>query len=238
MSASGFFTTFPPRQLPHPVVPLRIVLAAHSALVKAFEILRFSPPEGFRLESALEDAITRQLHALLEDRFLSTNEVSGFDRRRIRNIVRAPEISNHDGSHPAKKPDLVLFLLKRERYSVQSSQDAIFAECKPVDDTHAIGQHYCDQGIMRFVNGEYAWAMQDGVMVAYVRGCRTIESTLSPALAGKDRHERLGSPAPPTIVPTKEGTLLHRTEHARKFLWAGGEEACSIRLYHSWHACG
>lgn len=238
MSGSGFFTTFPPRQLPHPVVPLRIILAAHAALTKAFEILHSSPPEGFRLENALEDAITRQLHGLLEDRFLSTNEVNGFDRRRIRNVVRAPEISNHDGSHPAKKPDLVLFLLRRERYSVQASQDALFAECKPVDDTHAIGTHYCDQGIMRFINGEYAWAMQDGLMVAYVRGNRTISSALSPALAARDRHARLGSPALPAIVFTEEGTPLHRTEHARNFLWTSGQRACSISLYHSWHTCG
>jgi hypothetical protein len=238
MNESGFFTAFLPHRLPHPVVPLRIILATHAALCKAFGILRTNPPVGFRLESALEDEITRQLHSLLEDRLLSTNEVSGFDRRRIRNVVRAPEISNHDGSHPAKKPDLVLFLLKRERYSVQASQDAVFAECKPVDDTHAIGQHYCDQGIMRFINGEYAWAMQDGLMVGYVRGNRTISSTLSPALAARDRHGRLGSPTPPAAFSPKEDNPLHRTEHARNFMWTIGQKACSISLYHSWHACG
>ena len=47
--------------------------------------------------------------------------------------MRAPEVTNYDGTHPAKKPDLVLFLMQREHLAVQSSQDAIFAECKPVD---------------------------------------------------------------------------------------------------------
>ena len=45
-----------------------------------------------------------------------------------------------------------------------------FGGNKPVDDDHATGTHYCDSGINRFVNGDYAWAMQEGMMVAYVRG--------------------------------------------------------------------
>jgi len=166
MTESGFFTASPHR-LPHPAVPLRVILATHTALTRAFELLRSSPPAGFHLKDAKEDDITRQLHAILEDRFLTSQEIAGFDRRRIRNVIRAPEVSNHDGSHPAKKPDLVLFLLRRERWSVRNSQDGIFAECKPVDDSHAVGKHYCDQGIMRFVSGDYAWAMQEGLMVGF-----------------------------------------------------------------------
>lgn len=237
MKESGFFTTSLHR-LPHPAVPLRVILATHAALTQAFGLLRNSPPGGFDLKDAKEDDITRQLHAILEDRLLTSDEVAGFDRRRIRNVVRAPEISNHDGSHPAKKPDLVLFLLRRERRSVRSSQDALFAECKPVDDSHAVGQHYCDQGIMRFVNGDYAWAMQDGLMVGFVRGNRTVSGSLTPLLAAKDRNEKLGSPGPPITILPNHAVLLHRTEHERNFTWTTGHRACKIMLFHSWHACG
>lgn len=237
MSESGFFTASS-RPLPHPPVPLRLILATHAALLKAFKILHDRPPDGFSLCDAKEDEITRQLHTVLEDRILTTREVDGFDRRRIRNVVRAPEISNYDGSHPAKKPDLVLFLLRRERFSVMSSQDGIFAECKPIDNNHAIGQHYCDQGIMRFINGEYAWAMRDGLMVGFVRGDRTVPENLSPVLAAKDRHEKLGSPSPPVIVLPNQATSLHSTDHERNFRWTIGQQACKIKLYHSWHACG
>lgn len=237
MRESGFFTTSAHR-LPHPAVPLRVILATHEALTRAFELLRSSPPAGFHLEDAKEDDITRQLHTILEDRFLTSHQVAGFDRRRIRNVVRAPEVSNHDGSHPAKKPDLVLFLLRRERWSVRNSQDGIFAECKPVDDSHAVGQHYCDQGIMRFVSGDYAWAMQDGLMVGFVRGNRTVPENLAPVLAAEDRHEKLGSPAPPVRVLPNQAAPLHSTEHRRSFEWTIGRQACNIRLFHSWHACG
>lgn len=238
MSGSGFFTTGPLHRLPHPVVPVRLILATHAALTVAFKILRAEPPDGFRLENAKEDEITRHLKDLLEDRLLDNGEVSGFDRRRFRNIVRAPEISNYDGSRPAKKPDLVLFLLKREHRNVKPSQDGIFAECKPIDDNHAIGQHYCDLGIARFVSGDYAWSMQDGLMVGYVRGARTLLLNLSPVIAVNPRHEKLGSPSAPTEVRAGEPNPLHTTEHERRFSWANGQPACRIKLYHSWHYCG
>lgn len=241
MNAPGFFTALAPHRLPHPAIPLRIILTTHAALVKAFELFRVASAGDFQMATAKEDAITRQLHAILEDRFLTTKEVPGFDRRRIRNVVRAPEITNYDGTHPAKKPDLVLFLLKREHISTRSSQDGVFAECKPVDGDHAIGTHYCDRGISRFINGDYAWAMQEGMMIAYVRGERTIEKDLAPVLAGKGRHIILGSPEPPCTIEDATaqatGERLHSTTHRRSFAWPGGQGACEIRLFHSWHAC-
>lgn len=238
MSRSGFFTTGLLHRFPHPAVPVRLILATHAALTLAFKILRTDPPEGFRLEDAGEDEITRVLKDILEDHLLDNGEVAGFDRRRFRNVVRAPEISNYDGSHPAKKPDLVLFLLRREHRNVRSSQDGIFAECKPVDDSHAIGQHYCDKGIARFVDGDYAWSMQDGLMVGYVRGTRTLLQNLSPVIAVNPRHEKLGSPLAPAEVQGGEPHPLHTTEHGRRFSWANGQPACRIKLYHSWHCCG
>ena len=160
MSIPGFFTEIREYQLPHPRIPLRVVLVTHLALAKAFELLRTEPPIGFMLSSAKEDDITRQLQWILENRLLSTGEVPGFNRRRIKNVIRAPEVTNYDGQHPAKKPDLVLFVLRRASLSIIPSHDGIIAECKPVDDKHQIGKHYCDGGIGRFVKGDYAWAMQ------------------------------------------------------------------------------
>jgi hypothetical protein len=40
-------------------------------------------------------------------------------------------------------------------------------ECKPVDRNHPISSCYCKKGLVRFVNGDYAWAMQDALMVGY-----------------------------------------------------------------------
>ena len=241
MNVPGFFTALPAHRLPHPPVPLRVILTLHLALIRAFELLRKNPPAGFVLSTAAEDDITRQIYTILEDVLLKTKEVEGFNRRRIRNVVRAPEVTNYDGTHPAKKPDLVLFLMKREHLAVQSSQDGIFAECKPVDRTHSVEAHYCDKGINRFVIGEYAWAMQEGLMVAYARAGRTISKDLAPVLAGS-RHKDLGSPSAPVVVSCSGAPSnvekLQSTLHQRGFTWPGNSgKACEIRVFHSWHNC-
>lgn len=242
MSIQGFFTGVRSYQLPHPAVPLRLVLMTHLALAKAFELLRDQPPSGFQLSAAKEDEITRQLQWILENRLLRSNEVPGFDTRRIRNVIRAPEVSNYNSQHPAKKPDLVLFLLQRESLPLLHSHDGIFAECKPVDKKHAIGQHYCDGGIKRFVIGDYAWAMSDGLLVAYMRDGRTIGKNLAPALKSKKRCSALGSPNAPTAIPGSHSSnrteSLHVTTHERSFLWPSSlGKACPIQIYHSWHDC-
>jgi hypothetical protein len=136
----------------------------------------------------------------------------------------------------------VLFLMRREHLSARPSQDGIFAECKPVDDNHSVGEHYCDRGIGRFIKGDYAWAMQDAVMIAYVRGGRTISKDLVPALAVKLRRADLGYPSSPTVVnPSctfRATEALQSTLHRRSFPWPGGRgTACQIRVFHSWHAC-
>ena len=242
MSNPGFFTGVPSHQIPHPELPLRLILVTHLALAKAFELLRDQPPDGFQLSAAKEDEITRQLQWILENRLLRSKEVPGFDTRRIRNVIRAPEISNYNNEHPGKKPDLVLFLLQRESLPLLHSHDGLFAECKPVDKNHAVGRHYCDAGIKRFVIGDYAWAMREGLLVAYVRDARTIKKNLVPILRSKNRSSPLGSPTPPRIIPGSRSSSrmehLHVTTHQRSFQWPFSfGKACAIQIYHSWHDC-
>jgi len=241
MSVPGFFTAVAPHRLPHPQIPLRLILTTHMALSKAFELLRASPPDEFALATAKEDEITRQLHWILENRLLHSKEVHGFDTRRIKNVIRAPEVTNVDGNHPAKRPDLVLFLLKRESLSTLSSHDGIFAECKPVDDDHPVGSYYC-KGLGRFINGDYAWAMQEGMVIAYARGGRTISNSLAPVLASPKYNTELGSPDPPVIVSGSwvswNTESLTTTVHKRAFSWPlPYGVACDVRIFHSWHNC-
>jgi hypothetical protein len=236
----GFFVADPDYALPHPHIPLRLILVMHFALEKAFALLRSQPPVGLSLATAKEDEITLELYRILEDRFLGAGVVAGFDRRRFRNVVRAPEVPNYDGTHPAKKPDLVAFLLKRDHLGVRPSQDALFAECKPVDAAHPIAKHYCEGGIQRFVDGEYGWAMQEGMMIAYVRGPRTIRTHLAPVLAAADQQSTLGAPPAPEPVSPAVGNAepLQFTLHERLFMWPGGHgRACTMQIFHSWHLC-
>ncbi len=237
MSRPGFFLGSDDYRLPHPRVPVRYLLTVHAVVGSALAVLRKKPPRRFAFATALEDDITRPLQALLENRFFRKSESPRLDRRIFRNGVRAPEVPNSDGTHPAKKPDLAFFL-RREHLPVLPSLDAIFAECKPVDATHPVGTDYCDEGVRRFVDGEYGWTMQEGLLIAYARR-QTIAGHLAPALAGS-RHKRLGAPAAPRRVPGCADLPgmepLHRTTHARTFAWpADHGTAQPIDLYHSWH---
>jgi hypothetical protein len=242
MSVSGFFSKgIKLYELPHRKAE-RQLLVVNEAVRYAFGLLRAEPPNGFVLNTALENEITRQLHWILENRLMHSKEVNGFNTLYFKNVIRAPELTNVDKKHPDKKPDLV-FYLKRDKTPTLPSHDAIFAECKPVNKvTHKIPPKYCKDGLIRFVNGDYAWTMREGLMIGYVKDDLTIHEHLANELASQEIHKLMGNPAPPIQVSGSEDTehaqALHVTTHQRDFNWPEDRgKACEIRVYHSWHSC-
>jgi hypothetical protein len=239
MSVPGFFTRGVTFELPHPPIDLRLILIAHAAVECGLGLLRDAPPEGFELRNAGEDDITRQLQWVVENRLRRTKEVRGFNKRLFGKVWRAPEVTNFNWQHPAKKPDLV-FDLNRDSLPVLGTHDALFVECKPVDNAHPAGEDYCDRGLRRFVNGDYAWAMQEAMMVGYVSDGRSIAESLVPTLAL--RRKALGIVVDLAPVDrsrsSKRAEVLQVTTHGRDFLWPDGRgPACPIRIFHSWHTC-
>ena len=238
MPNAGFFAAGVDYQLPHPTIDSAVFVVVHNAVRHAFALLR---TKQFPLRTAREDQITQQLQWILEDRLRQTGEVPGFDERVFRRVWRAPEVTNFDGKHPAKKPDLV-FELARDETLVLSTQDALFVECKLVGTTHPVGSVYCDTGISRFVDGDYAWAMQEAMMLGYARSGYTILGKLEPILAAQPQHDRLGQPPAAELVPASisdpSAEQLRNTSHNRSFDWPHGQgSAVNIRLFHSWHDC-
>ena len=165
--AIGFFTHGVYFTLPHPQIPERTILLLCKVINKAWQLLEENPPNNFVLQSADEDSITQVLVDIIEDRLRRSGEVDGFDYARFGRVVRAPKIANFDNTHPDKMPD-IFFDLKRDQYAIRSDQDGLFVECKPIDGHHSIISCYCKKGLTRFINGDYAWAMQDALMVGYV----------------------------------------------------------------------
>ena len=238
MQNAGFFAAGVDYQLPHPTIDSAVFVVIHNAVRRAFALLRATT---FSLPTAQEDQITQQLQWILEDRLRQTGEVPGFDERVFRRVLRAPEVTNFDGQHPAKKPDLV-FELARDETLVLSSQDSLFVECKRVGTTHPVGSVYCDTGVSRFIDGDYAWAMQEAMMLGYVRSGYTILGKLDPILAAQPHYDRLGQPTATALVPASVSDPstehLRSTLHNRSFDWPHGQgPAVNIRLFHSWHDC-
>jgi hypothetical protein len=218
--------------LPHPRIPERTILLLCKVVKKAWQLLEESPPNNFVLQSADEDSITRVLVDIIEDRLRRSGEVDGFDYARFGRVIRAPKIANVDNKHPDKMPD-IFFDLRRDQYSIRSDQDGLFVECKPIDSRHAIASCYCKEGLARFVNGDYAWAMQDALMVGYVEAQYSFEK-LASVLDSQESKSNLKT-------SDHSGTgkyMIYLSNHRREFEWPESRgQACTILVAHLWLRC-
>ena len=243
---TGFFTlgVSPDRYiLPHPPLDFRVTLLIRRVLLRAFEILR---EQSFPLAFAKEDEVTAALCNVIEDRLRQNGEVHGFNTCAYEFVVRQGQWENYNGTVLTKTPDLFFKLRDNEhlRIGVRSRFDGLFIEAKPVDSTHPVGSKYCDDGLIRFVRGDYAWAMQQAMMLAYARDGRTIAKHLLPAMQEPPRLKTLQTVALPTastsqaagVCPTAEA--VHVSQHRRGFPWPHGKGAATdITIYHLWHRC-
>ena len=244
---AGFFTLGVPPEayhLPHPRLGLPVILLIRRVLLRAFDILRKETPG---IASAGEDDVTAALRSIIENRLRMTGDVAGFNRRSFEMVVRQSQFANFDGTRIGKEPD-VYFKLRDDdggRVAVLSEFDALFVECKPVDATHAAGGRYCDDGLIRFIRGDYGWAMQEGMMLAYSRDGRTIAQHLLPAMSQPTRMatlETIDLPSPSqsrAAAATTVAEAIHISRHRRPFPWMDGKgQASDITIYHLWHDCG
>lgn len=241
---SGLLTQGAPAsayRLPHLPLGLPVILVIRQVLLRAFEMLM---ERGFDLAKEKEDRITTALRNIIENELRQSGAVSGFDRRRYDTVVRHAQTENFDSTKLAKAPDLWFKLRHddKEPRPVLSTQDALFVECKPVDGDHAAGSAYCDDGLIRFIRGDYAWAMPEAMMVGYSRAGRTISGHLVPAMSEPSRLATLKTEALPTAVtqpvPSERAEALYQSRHQRGFPWPEDKgPATEITIYHSWHRC-
>lgn len=225
--AAGFFTQGIEFTLPHPPIPQRTILLLCKVVRLAWQLLAEKPPAGFILHAAKEDDITQMLVEVIENRLRRSGEVDGFDLVRFGMVSREPKKTNVNKKHPDKMPD-IFFDLKRDQYSVLSEQDGLFVECKPVDSKHPVSSCYCQMGLVRFVNGDYAWAMRDALMVGYVTGHYSFEKLAS--VLNKNESANLKTYNHSEIAPS-----IYRSSHEREFEWPENRgHACQISVSHLW----
>ncbi len=226
--AVGFFTHGIDHILPHPQIPQRTILLLCEVIKRAWQLLEEMPPSGFLLQSADEDTITQVLVEIIEDRLRKNDEIDGFNCALFGRVTRDQKITNVDKKHPDKMPD-IFFDLKRDRLAIRSSQDGLFVECKPVDRKHTIFSCYCKKGLVRFVNGDYAWAMQDALMVGYVKEPYSFKKFAS--VLDKKKSAALKT----TNHSAVDEYAIYRSSHKREFEWPESRaQACPISVVHLW----
>jgi hypothetical protein len=223
-------------KLPHPPISLSIFLVIEEALCTAWNYLKDNSRPGFNLLSATEDVITQELFEELFDHIFNKGIVDGFDRELFTVITREPKVRNYNGANLDKMPDILIGLVDRLNV-FKLSQDGCFIECKPVDSNHTTGVHYCNKGIIRFVQGDYAWAMTCALMVGYICNGYTIVPKLDNALRRYYREV-------PTSVfpqqcrlskPGKNNEVVYFSKHSRTFSYCeSGQQAPDIMIRHLW----
>lgn len=151
----------------------------------------------------------------------------------LSNVTRGEEIYNFDGTKHEKRPDLSLYLTGR------TVRFPLLVETKLID--HAKKKTvklYGDNGIRRFLTGDYGWASQEAFMLAYVRGEETLVDTLSPHLmqvsqANHARYQLIMRPEPLQFL----SEILAVSQHNRPFTYVLGAPPRSpgaITLWHLW----
>jgi hypothetical protein len=223
-------------QLPHPPImegALRIIEnAIREAWTQVIEIIDLN---NMKAKDAFEDQLTEVLWKYLEAIRLQSS--SGFCPDQFESVQRESNWRDYQNSNIDKQPDLVFkFHAARGVGSDSAIYDGLFVECKPIDSKHSVQGHYLDKGLSRFVDGTYAWAMQDAMMLGYTNDGFNLSSKLIPALSKPSVHESLKISGLPT--PSQGDKVISdrcETHHIRECIYPhNGEKAGSIRIRHLW----
>lgn len=224
----------PPPALPYPPLAPALQRVIRSAVGVAWGIVLREISEG-RCDGTGEVSITieleRALNHLLNE---EPPSVPGFSARIFETLIRGGEVVNYDHTSVEKRPDLTFRTAGPAPSGVERSHYGMFVECKLLDATHNTGA-YGDNGIMRFVRGEYAWAMPHAMMIGYVAK-DTHRAADFVQFLGSDRirYQLHGDVALDEVVNSPHEVTM-RSTHTRtwKYPWNYADPG-AVEILHYW----
>ncbi|OHC66720.1 MAG: hypothetical protein A2040_15585 [Rhodocyclales bacterium GWA2_65_19] len=237
----------PPRiEPPYPGWPSEQIATVEEAIAEAMRRVR-AEKSSRDIFAAQENELTNWLHRMLW-RLLVEQTVPGFTCDVFSPPQRGAKTTSHDGSRVSLEPDLSFF--RCGIAMADNPDDGWFCECKILDDGSSHGvPNYIKDGLMRFVIGDYAWAMPSAQMIGYVRhaagkGCVPAKrlheqfAKLEPK-SGKSYAVLTGLLAEKAREPHTDGVLqVHATTHARGFPLRDECAPGPITLRHLWFQLG
>lgn len=207
-------------ELPMPALKSRHLKIIAEFLVRAWEGLLATQEQVMRTQKEVE------INALMEARLLGLRHEGREWSTLVSNVVRGKESLNIDSSSLEKRPDLSIYLTKKD------PRFPLVVECKLIDkNARKEVALYGDEGLARFLNGDYAWYAWEAFMLAYVRDSSTIGDCLTPHLA--ERQKRAPDPfltmqlPQPVQLPSQD---LAQSRHGRRFPNNPGP----IAIWHLW----
>jgi len=182
-------------------------------------------PEEDRYTDALCEILTYWLHE-------PDDLVEGFTSDVFEEVNRGANLSNYNQSVINKQPDLVIRLANAPLVNARRYV-GIFVEAKIVSAKKGLSL-YTKDGVARFVRGDYAWAMQDSLMIAYQktphRALKTLDAKLKKEVTLFAAHKDgiyLEASGLPTPVSAK-------STHHRQWTYSAGGQPGVIRIWHLW----
>lgn len=217
-------------------VPLHVLRVVATAIRHAWSIICSDPathllnpgpkaPE----EDIYTDAVCQLLNQMLGE---ESPTVPGFTGAIIDSVIRAESICNYDGRELNKNPDLVIRLANEPLVSTRRWV-GVFVESKIVSTSHTM-DGYATNGIGRFVRGEYAWAMSDGIMLAYQKPKYRPMNALTDRLISDS--SLCTQPYNGVLLVERDGfaPISGRSSHTRDWSYLGGGAPGAIQIWHLW----
>jgi len=161
------------------MMPLSAQRVVRAALRYAWNAVQ-ARAEEHGLSGATEPQITTVLQFRLNELLDDDDEpVPGFSSNYFETVERGSEMVNYSGKKLEKRPDLRFRMQGRIQLVHDRTHYGLIVESKLLDAAHPL-RLYSANGILRFVHGDYAWAMPHGMMLAYVRsGAPTQEDLIT-----------------------------------------------------------
>lgn len=217
-------------------IPMFLMIVVQNVMSAAWRVLLKEVSEGdFSICNSTEDQITGRLHMILGELDAAGDSVvSGWSQ--LQTPVREGNVTNYNGMHPDKQPDFAFRPIRNLISCGNTVPTAIFIECKPIDARHPLPSTYCRDGLVRFVNGDYAWSVDRAMMIGYVRNICTLPGGLSTALADATlSHEMALSGKLENQPNTASGDAVCQSSHNRKFQLLGmSSPVGQIAVNHLW----
>lgn len=223
-------------------LPLPAIQPAHLQII--LEVLAAAVEEIFKEHAApMHNGDEAEINALLDARLCnylvepdvgpdpSEPDLLPIWRQIARSVTRGKETIGYDGKQIELRPDLNILLIG------QHPAFPLIVECKIIDPAGGkTVRMYLDNGVCRFLDGRYGWALRDGIILAYVRDGSTAYDALTAPMA-EDNGKKFAVLQLPETIPAPPDNVV-RSVHRRGFSYPGRmpptDDPGPITLRHLW----
>jgi hypothetical protein len=224
----------PTNSYPHPPFPDAVLRAVVSAIRRAWmpiaedERKRGTEKVTREKERHLNNELRKELFALIL--LWRTQDASAPDMFEMPVVDGAME--DYLGKRLQSSPDLTIRLRDVRPLAANPLFDAIFIECKRVREGSNLGPY--TKGMKRFLDGQYAWAVPQAVMIGYLETGQVLPDHLEERIRRNGDGMQVVAYSNNQAVRSSGKRYLAYTRHERTWTHRNGDAPGNIELLHLW----